>query len=227
MPKLSTRSTRRTGMLAGYALLTGLLAYVVVRDLAWLEQTLTSLAALAPGAVLIGEGAIALVLAGTAWSTLAAGIGLWASRRSGAGFGAWIALTTGVLLFPYARIPWATVLGAPAGETFTAPPEAWLLAGGLVGLATIETAICAREALLEELDTRGLLETRGEAVHQATGKANRAWLTASLLVGTALVLALALLGPLAGSLAGGLDLLWVPVLAGLVAGAGVWLLARR
>lgn len=229
MPEAGTsRRSRRGALWLGYTLATALLLYVVADDLAWFHDALASLTQLAPAGLQPADpsaGLTILALAGLAG--IAAGLAFWVSRRSGSGFGLLCVLTVTVILFPYARIPWGRVLGAPAGQTYTAPLTAWLLAAAIVVLATVEVASCARERLAEELTHRGLDSHTHPSAFATIRRAHQRWLAGSLFAGGLIVVAFGLLHPATETLAGGLDLLWVPALAGLVAGVGLWLLARE
>lgn len=222
------RFARRGLVLAAYATATGLLLDAVARDLPWLGRRLARAAQLLPEPVRPAEPSLTVAVVAIAAFAALLGLGSFlVSRRTGTGFGLLAVATVTWLAFPYARVPWARVLGAPSAETYTAPASVWLLAGTVVALATVEMTACAHGRVIAELEVRGLAPEPGSSLEQATNRAHRHWQLATLAAGTAIVLLFALLRPVTERLAGGLDLLWVPALAGLVAGAALWLWAHR
>jgi hypothetical protein len=217
--------TRRALVVLAHGLLTGLLVHLVARDLAWIEATLAQVGRLAPEGLagLAPEATLAIVAIGL----LVAGIGalaLWFTP-TGTAFALLAVAQLAWILFPYATIPWARLLGGPAGETYTAPASVWVLSALLVGVATVEIALGARDRVVDELDRRRLLDPQGSTASSIRWT-HRLGALGGLLVGGLVLAVFAGLHPLAAEAGGDLDLLWAPALAGLVVGLALWRWAR-
>lgn len=225
MAEAAHRRRRRGLVVALYGLATGLCLHVVASDLVFLERTLDQLsqplAALVAG---LDPGPMLAVVTLASLATLVAAGASMASPRTGTGFGLVVVGTVAWILFPYAEVPWARLLGAPGADVYTAPPAAWLLAGGLVALATTEMALCAREHVIDELEGRHLAGA-DDAEIASIRWTHRFGLAGSLVAAGLVLVLFAGLHPLLGELSGGLDLLWAPALAGLVLGGALWLWA--
>lgn len=223
-------SQRRATLVPAYGLLTGLALHVVATDLPWLEENLARLATVLPHPDGLEPGATFAIVALAGLATLAAAGALWLSPHTGTAFGLLTVATVTWIAFPYAQVPWARLVGGPAGETYAAPASAWLTAAALVALATIEIAASARENVVDELRGRRLVEPDETGEHDAVSStrwAHRFGLAASLIAAGLIVTVFAVLHPVLGQLGGGLDLLWAPSVAGLVAGGALWLWVRE
>lgn len=224
-------SQRRALTVPAYGLLTGLALHVVASDLPWLEQGLAQLATVIPQPFAGADpGATAAVVALASLATIAAAVALWLSPRTGTAFGLLTVATVAWTAFPYAQVPWARLAGGPAGQTYAAPPQAWLATAGLVALATVEIANSARENVVRELEGRRLVERGAGSEHDAVSStrwAHRFGLAGSLIAAGVIVTLFAGLHPLLSEVGGGLDLLWAPSIAGLIAGGALWLWARE
>lgn len=222
-------SQRRATIVPVYGLLTGLALHVVATDLPWLEQSLARLATVLPHPDGLDPGATFAIVVLATLATVAAAGALWMSPHTGTAFGLLTVATVTWVAFPYAQVPWARLVGGPAGETYAAPASAWLTATALVALATIEIATSARENVVDELRGRRLVDPGETGEHDAVSStrwAHRLGLAASLVAAGLIVTVFAVLHPVFGELGGNLDLLWAPSIAGLVAGAALWLWAR-
>lgn len=218
---------RRGLVVAAYGLFTGLLLHDVASDLPWVGDALAQLGGLAPDDLRVPDDpqTFAVLALATLAATLALGAFL-VSRRTGTGFGLLAAASLAWTLFPYAEIPLGAALGGPTQSTPDAPASVWVLAGAIALLATLEIGLSAREQLLAHLDGLGLDAGPGGPAARATRQATVRWLAAASLVGVGTCLAYALVeppsvGPLADP-----DLLWAPVVAGLLGGLAVWLWSR-
>lgn len=220
-------ATRRGLVVALYALSTALLLHIVASDLPWIAERLAAAGSAVPEDVrlLDDPGTFIVLASGGLAATLAVGTFL-ISRRTGTGFAILSAATVTWILFPYAEVPWAVVLGGPASQTFEAPGGAWLMGGLVVLLATVELGASARDRLLVRLDQHDLDIGPGSPARQHTAVASIVWLGLSVLVGSAAALLYALSKPLTEGWIEDPDLLWVPAIAGLVGGLALWLWAR-
>lgn len=214
---------------AVFATLATFLARAVARDLAWVEASLAEVGASLPAALdgLAGDPAtVALVGLGLLSFVLAAGTFL-VSRETGAAFAILAAATVGWFLFPYAEVPWATVITGAEVRTVQAPASAWWFGGAIMALATVEVLVSARERLLTVLERQGLLAAAAPVVSRSRRALVRLTL-GSLLVGGLLAVGYALVrdrwqfGLLTEP-----DLLWVPIVLGTVLGVALWYAARR
>lgn len=226
MADTTARTRRRSLFVLAHGLLLALLLGLLADDLAWTGTLLTRLAETLTGPLGASEPTVwaaALIVAVPA--SLIAGLALWISPRTGLGFGLWTIAALAVLTFPYARLPWTRMLGGPVGDVQAPPAGVWLLAGALVALATIETSVCARERVADELHARRLIDPE-QSAPSSLAWAHRFGLAGALLAAGVLLTLFAALHPHLGTLAGNLDLLWVPALAGLGAGVALWLWAK-
>lgn len=227
MAEIRSSLTRRAAVVSAYAIVSGLLLEVVATDLPWVESTLADVGAIVPETIHLVDDPATFAIVGLAVlaGLLAAGTFL-VSPRTGTGFGLFAAASLAWTLFPYARIPWSTALDAPTNQTPAVPAGAWVLAGLVTLLATIEIAINARTQLLDHVDRLGL-DTSEAGLADVTRAAQTRWLATSVLVGAGATIGYTATRPLAQGLLDDPNLLLVPALAGLVAGAALWLWARE
>lgn len=195
-----------------------------------MRESLRALGASLPDLVTwIADDPATVALAGLAGLTFVLAVGTFlVSRETGGAFAILAAATVGWFLFPYAEIPWATVLTGTDVTTVQAPAITWWLAGAIVLLATLEVLISAREHLLTSVGARSLPVGKGTRLHNASRRATARLVAGTTLLGSGLLVLYALardtltLGPL-----GEPDLLWVPVVLGLVIAAALWYSGRE
>lgn len=207
-----------------------LLARAVADDLAWVRESLydagtavpETFAGLAPGPI-----GVALVALGVLALGLAVGTFL-VSGETAAAFALLAAATVGWFLFPYAEVPWATVLTGDQTSTPTPPASTWWIGGAIVALATVEILASAREQLLDQLRTNRLPAGPGTRVHGASRAATLKVALVTLLGGGLLLAAYAAARDAIGSsLIPDPDLLYVPLALGALGGLVLWWLGRE
>lgn len=236
MPVPRTRSpgrralARRVLVALAYALCSIGLTRTVAEDLPWVRSSLYEVGSTLPavlGALAPDPVGVALVAIGGFTLVLALGSFL-VSRGTGGAFALLATATTGWFLFPYAEVPWATVLTGAEAQTPAAPTAAWGFAGAIIALATLEIAISAREQLLATLRSYGLPAGPGTAVHRLSRRSTTVLVGGSLALGGLLSgVYLAYRAELNPGLFPEPDLLWVPAVLGLVLAGILWWVGQR
>lgn len=221
---------RRLGLAAAYAVLTALLAGTVAGRISTARTALESFGRILPERVAELGGdplTLAVVTLGFIAFFLAAGTFL-VSRDTGSAFALLVVGTVGWFLFPFSEVPWAAVLTGQDAQLVRPPTAAWLLAALLVTVATAEVLLSARSTLLAELDRRDLPEDMLRATRQRSLIASMTLLGGGLIGGGLVaVLYAAFRDTLAAGFLADPDLIWVPAIAGLIAGGLIWLASRR
>lgn len=170
---------------------------------------------------------MALVALGVLALGLAIGTFL-VSGETAAAFALLAAATVGWFLFPYAEVPWATVLTGDQTSTPTPPASVWWIGGAIVALATVEILASGREQLLDQLRTNRLPAGPGTRVHGASRTATLKVGLVTLLGGGLLLVAYAAVREALGSsLIPDPDLLYVPLALGALGGLVLWWLGRE
>ncbi len=222
-------AVRRGVVAAVYALLAVLLARAVAADLAWVRRSLRTIGASLPDLVTaLAEDPANVALIGLAALAFSLAVGTFlASRETASAFAILAAATVGWFLFPYAEVPWATVLTGAEIATVTAPAITWWLGGAILLLATLEVLTSAREHLLDTLHAAGLPTDATTSLATRSRATTARLVTGTVLLGTGLTLAYALardtflVGPLTEP-----DLLWVPILLGAIIAGVLWYSGR-
>lgn len=149
------------------------------------------------------------------------------SRATGGAFAILAAATVGWFLFPYAEVPWATVITGAQAETIQATAAAWWYGSGILALATVEVLVSAREALLATLRRARLPTGPGSLVRAHSRTAMGRLMLGTLLVGGAAT-GLYALGrdTLVPDLVGDPSLLWAPVALGALVAVVLWWIGR-
>lgn len=220
---------RRAGLAGAYAVLTVMLVRIVGQDIVEVQDALVGLGEVFPETLqrggldasdiaLLAIGALAFMLAGGSFLV---------SRESAGAFALLAFGTVGWFLFPYSEVPWTTVVTGGDQLSFEPPASAWVLGGVIVALATAEVAFSARDTVVKAYSHRGLPADEVRAASRATRAASGRLILAALVVGAAVAIAYALVKDrISSGLIADPDLLWVPALLGLAAGAAIWLAAR-
>ncbi len=221
---------RRLLMATSYALLTVLLADAVAGRIPTARTALENVGRILPERVAELGGdpfSLALIAMGTIAFFLAAGTFL-VSRDTGSAFAMLVVGTVGWFLFPFSEVPWASIVTGQEARLVPAPASAWLLGGLLVTLATAEVLLSARSTLLADVDRRDLPEPMVETTQDRTLLATLVVLGSGVLAGGVIALLYAAFrDQLARGWLSEPNLIWVPAIAGLVAGALIWLASRR
>lgn len=221
---------RRLTMAASYALLTVLLASVVAGRIPTARRALENVGRMLPERVAELGGdpfTLALIAMGTIAFFLAAGTFL-VSRDTGSAFALLVVGTVAWFLFPFSEVPWTSLVTGQEARFLPAPASAWLLGGLLVTVATAEVLLSARSTLLADVARRDLPEPMVKVTQDRTLLAVLVVLGAGVLAGGMIALLYAAFrAQLTRGLLSEPNLIWVPAIAGLVAGGLIWLGSRR
>ncbi len=221
---------RRLSLAATYAVLTALLANTVAGRISTARTALTRFGRILPEELaLFGPDplTLALIALGLVAFFLAAGTFL-VSRDTGSAFALLVVGTVGWFLFPFSEVPWTAVLTGQEAQLVRPPTAAWLLGALMVTVATAEVLLSARTTLVAELDRRDLPDPMVQAAKQRSLIASLTLLGGGLIGGGLLaVLYVASRDALTRGFLADPDLIWVPAIAGLVAGGLIWLVSRR
>lgn len=221
---------RRLVMATSYACLTVLLADIVAGGIPTARRALENVGRILPERIAQLGGdpfTLALIAMGTIAFFLAAGTFL-VSRDTGSAFALLVVGTVGWFLFPFSEVPWTSLVAGQEAHLVPAPTSAWLVGGLLVTLATAEVLLSARSTLLAEVDRRGLPPEMVETTRDRTLLATLVVLGTGVLTGGVIALLYAAFrDQLTRGLLSDPNLIWVPAIAGLVAGGLIWLASRR
>lgn len=205
------------------------LAHAVAQDQAWVAETLRGIGEAMPGFVTergLDPGVVAL----SAWGVLllVGAIGAFlVSQRSGSAFAVLVAGVVAWFVFPYAEMPWALVWTGQEAASLEAPSRAWWLAGGLVFVGTLEVVASARGQVVASLREQGFEALPGSLAWRGTrARLVQVGLGTALVGGSVVLLYRWLQGGDAFAVPIP-DLLWVPVVVGVLVGVVLWWAARR
>lgn len=224
-----TGSAGRRGVVsAAFAGLVVALAAAIARDLAWVQAALVRVGRLPPEPVTrLVDAPEALALTGLGLLALMLAVGTFLVGRETAGaFAVLAAGTVAWLAFPYAEVPWTALLTGAKPAARTPPVAVWSLSVAIVALATVEVLASGRGHLLATLGRAGLAERPGASAREATRRARNGLAAAALVLGGGAATAyMATRGALRGLFTA--DLLWAPIVLGVLLAAALLVVARR
>lgn len=197
-------------------------------DQAWASETLAALGAVFPDLLVSALGPQGVTLWGLGVLLVVLALGSFVlTRASGGAFAVLVVATVAWFVFPYARVPWASLLAGGEMRPVPVPTSIWLWGGSLVALATLEVVVSARGRVLETIHAAGLGAKTGPAL-ASWSRSRTFWvLAASLAVGSGFSVGYALLGESQWFQWPVPDLLWVPVALGVVLAVTLWVANER
>jgi hypothetical protein len=212
-----------------FGLATALLARAVANDLPFVETFLANAGRVIPQEATLGiQDPVLVALVGIGATATVTAIGAFlVGYRTGAGFALLVAVTLAWFTFPYADVPWATLLADQPADTFDAPASVWWIGTAMTGLATVEVCVNARQRLLDRLIGLGFAETSLATARNRTREGLYRWLGLTFGLGGLVVVTYAASRNLLERLVVvDPDLVLAPAVAGLVLGLALWVWAR-